>query len=304
MNIDSLAMRAPAARYFSRLRLCDILVLQGTPLFGAAFGAAFAMSHLRSSNVVSLVALVAGNLFLMTHVFMVNDWAGVRDDLADPNKASRVFTARGVATRELAVLAVGLLVASLLVFSWLGTTAVAIAVAIAALSAFYSLRPFDWKGKAGLNTATHLAGGILHFLLGYCAAHAIDRRGIAIASYFALIFAAGHLMQEVRDSDADAVNGIGTNAVTFGPRRTFIASLVLFASAHALFLLLALQKMIPRPLAATVILFPFQLQWSIETLRGRLTYQSISRLQGRYRMLYAFIGVCILVALMGARVHR
>jgi 4-hydroxybenzoate polyprenyltransferase len=281
-------------RYLSRIRLHDILVLQGPPLFGAAF----ALMRFHASDVVPLVTLLAGNLFLMTHVFMVNDWAGLESDLADPNKASAVFTARGIATRELAMIGAALFLVSLVLFSFLGETTAAIAVGIAALSGLYSLPPFHLRGRPLLNSATHLCGGILHFLLGYSIAHAIDARGVTIALYFALIFVAGHLTQEVRDHAGDAISGIGTNAVTFGARRTFVASILLFASAHAIFLFLAYRSMIPRPLAATVVLFALQLYWSFATMRDGLTYATVSRLQSRYRVLYAIIGLCIVAALV------
>lgn len=282
-----------ATRYFSRARLAEVLVLQGPPLLGAAF----AITHFRASEAGTLLTLLAGNLFLMTHVFMVNDWAGLEHDLADPNKAARVVTARGVGTKELAMMSAGLLIVSLVLFSAVSITAAGMAIAIAVLSALYSMPPFVFKGRPILNSAVHLCGGILHFLLGYGVLQAIDRRGVAIAVYFALIFVAGHLTQEVRDHAGDAINGIRTNAVTFGPRRTFAASVFIFAAAHILFFVLALERMVPLPLVATVALFFIQIFWSFETMRDGLTYASVSRLQSRYRILYAFIGACIIIAL-------
>ena len=92
---------------------------------------------------------------------------------------------------EMAGLAAGLLVLSLLLFSRLGTGTFAVALGIATLSALYSLPPFDWKGRPLLSSAAHLAGGALHFLLGYCVAGAIDRRGLVMATFFGVTFAAG-----------------------------------------------------------------------------------------------------------------
>jgi 4-hydroxybenzoate polyprenyltransferase len=283
-------------RYLSCLRLQDILVLQGSPLLGAAL----AIHHPGARNVGALAALLAGNVLLMTHVFMLNDWSGLTADLQDPNKAAGVFTARGVGRKEIRGLTAALLVSSLLFFSRLGPMTLALALAIATLSALYSLPQFNWKGRPLLNSAVHLTGGILHFLLGYSLGRTIDRRGLATAAFFALIFAAGHLTQEVRDFQADAVNGIHTNAVIFGPRRTFAASLVAFAMAQILFFLLALQGILPRPLAAIVVLYAIQLHWSLETLRDGLPYASVSRLQVRYRMLYAFVGAAVVAMLYRA----
>jgi len=287
------AARAAAARYLSCLRLPEILVLQGSPLLGAAF----AIRHPSLENVGPLAILTVANVFLVAHIFLLNDWSGLATDLADPNKAAAVFTARGVGRKEIGGLTAGLLVLSLLLFSRLGPSTFCLFLAIAALSALYSLPWFNWKGRPLLSTAAHLAGGVLHFLLGYSVASAIDWRGLAIAAFFALTFAAGHLIQEIRDHQGDVLSSIRTNAVAFGQRRTFAASLVLFTLAHALLLLLALQDILPRPLAALAALYPLHLRWSLKALAEGFTYKSIRRLQAQYRTLYAIVGLAMVVAL-------
>jgi 4-hydroxybenzoate polyprenyltransferase len=280
-------------RYLSCLRLPEILVLQGSPLLGATF----AIRHPAAATVGPLAMLIVANVCLMAHVFLLNDWSGLTSDLVDPNKAAGVFTARGVGRKEIGGLAAGLLALSLLLFSRLGPSAFCLALAIATLSALYSLPYFNWKGRPLLNSAAHLAGGVLHFLLGYSLGNAIDGRGLAIATFFALTFAAGHLTQEVRDHQGDVLNAIRTNAAIFGPRRTFAASLALFTLAHALLLLLALRGILPPPLAALVALYPLHLRWSLKTLAEGLTFESIRRLQARYRALYAIIGLAMVAAL-------
>ncbi|MGA8806534.1 MAG: UbiA family prenyltransferase [Thermoanaerobaculia bacterium] len=274
-----------------------MLVLQGSPLLGAAF----ALEHVGTHDLNRLVILMLANVLLVTHIFMLNDWSGLTIDLADPNKAARVFTARGVGRNEMASLTAALLVLSLLLFQHLGPWSFGLATAIAILSALYSLPHFNWKGKPLLNSIAHLAGGTLHFLLGYSLGHVIDRRGLAIATFFALIFVAGHLTQEIRDHQSDAANGVRTNAVIFGPRRTFAASVLLFTLAQIILVALAFDEILPRPLAMLAALFPIQLFWSIRTLRSGLTFASVSRLQTRYRVLYAVIGVAMVAALRIAR---
>ena len=291
---DPISAAKPSVfRYFSCLRLPDILVLQGSPMLGAAF----ALRHFGTHQLGALATLLAANLFLITHIFMLNDWAGLTTDLQDPNKASGVFTSRGVGRGEIAGLTAGFLAVSLLLFSRLGPTTLGLSIAIAALSALYSLPQFNWKGRPLLNSLAHLTGGVLHFLLGYSLGHAIDRRGVATATFFALIFAAGHLTQEIRDYHGDAVNAIRTNAVIFGQRRTFAASLVLFTMAQILFFVLAIEDILPRSLAALVALYAVQLFWSRNALNEGLTYASVIRLQTRYRALYAIIGVAMVAAL-------
>lgn len=298
-NSSLSAAKAAAARYLSCLRLEEILVLQGSPLLGAVF----AIRHPAAGYVGPLAVLTAANVCLVAHIFMLNDWSGLTADLADPNKAAGVFTVRGVGRKEIGGLAAGLLALSLLLFSRLGPAPFCLALAIAILSALYSLPGFNWKGRPLLSSAAHLAGGTLHFLLGYSLGQAIDRRGLALATFFALTFAAGHLTQEIRDHQGDVLNAIKTNAVIFGQRRAFAASLALFTLAYALLFLLALQGTFPRPLAALVALYPIHLRWSLKTLAEGLTYAGIRRLQVRYRALYAIVGLAMVAALCGAPGH-
>jgi 4-hydroxybenzoate polyprenyltransferase len=287
------AAKNSALRYLSCLRPQDILVLQGPPLLGAAF----AFAHSGTFDLSRLALLITANVFLVSHIFLLNDWSGLTADYADPNKASRVFTARGVSHGEIAVLTAGVLVVSLVLFSQLGVIPCALALAIALLSGLYSVPRFDWKGRPLFNSIAHLAGGLLHFLLGYTLANALDPRGLATAMYFALIFVAGHLTQEVRDYEGDATSSIRTNAVAFGKRRTFIASLILFGVAHILLFVLASRGTIPHALAMSVALFGLQVRWSLQALREGLTYRAVCRLQDRYRVLYAVIGGAIVAAL-------
>ena len=280
-------------RYLSSLRFPEILVLQGSPLLGVAFAVRGAVAE----SAGSLALLVAANACLVAHIFALNDWANLQPDLRDPHRAAGVFTARGVGHRQMGALTTGLLIASLVLFALLKSTALVIALGIAALSALYSLPPFGWKGRPLLNSAAHLAGGALHFLLGYSLGAGIDRSGVVIAMFFAVTFTAGHLMQELRDYDGDVRSGVRTNAVTFGKRRTFAASLALFTLSQALLFGLALEGTIPRPAAALVVVYPVHLRWSLQTLADGLTYAGVRRLQARYRVLYAVIGVALIAAL-------
>jgi 4-hydroxybenzoate polyprenyltransferase len=291
--IPAFAPRAAAARYLSSRRLHEVLVLQGSPLLGAVL----ALRHTAPQHAGPVAILMLANVCLVAHIFVLNDWSNLTADLADPNKAKDVFTARGVRHGEMGALAAGLLLVSVLLFSRLGPATLGMALGIAALSALYSLPRFDWKGRPLLSSAAHLAGGGLHFLLGYSLGRVFDRRGLVTAAFFAITFAAGHLTQELRDHHGDAQNAIRTNAVTFGQRRSFAASLALFTLSQALLFVLALQGTLPRALAALVVLYPLHLRWSLQALAEGLTHASICRLQVRYRALYAVVGVAMVAAL-------
>jgi 4-hydroxybenzoate polyprenyltransferase len=288
-----LAHESVLPRYLLSMRPPEILVLQGSPLLGAAF----ALRHGFAEGMGPLAVLVAANVCLVAHIFALNDWSDVSADLSDPNRAAEVFTARGVGRKEMGALTASLLVVSLTLFGRLGSATLFIALGIAALSGLYSLPPFSWKGRPLLNSAAHVAGGALHFLLGYSLGPGVDRHGLVVATFFAATFTAGHLTQELRDYDGDTRNGVRTNAVMFGKRRTFAASVALFTLSQALLLFLALQGTIPRVLGLLAVLYPVHLRWSLQALAAGLAYASVCRLQARYRALYAVIGVAWVAAL-------
>ena len=266
-------------------------MLQGPPLLGIAL----AVRHPTVDLVRATALLVAANVCLIAHVFLLNDWAGITADLADPNKAAKVFLTKGVDRNEMALLSIVTLVLGLVLFSSLGPVPLCLSLAIATSSALYSLPRLDLKGRPFLGSAAHLAGGALHFLLGYSVGSAVDGRGGALAGFFALSFAAGHLNQELRDYEGDAKSGVRTTAVMFNQRRTLFASLILFTLAHAYLFCMALGGVLPLPLAGLFALYPIHLWWSLKALAAGLSYANVRRLQARYRALYAIIGLVIVV---------
>ncbi len=280
--------------YTAWIRYRDILALQGAPLLGAVF----ALRASAMERVGGLLALVLANMLLVAHVFVLNDWSGIDADLNDANKRASVFAAKGLSRRGIRLLWIGLLASSLSLCGLFGLRTLALAAAIAALSALYSRSASPVKGVPILGSAFHLAGGMLHFLLGVSAFAAIDGAAIALAVFCGLAFTAGHLNQEVRDFDGDRDNRIRTNAVVFGRRRTFLAGLAVFTVTYAQLPLLAASGVIPGRLALLGLLYLPHLYWSLRALAEGLTFASISRLQARYRAIYAFIGAAMLSLLL------
>jgi len=282
----------PPIRVLSCVRFGEVCVLQGAPLIGAMFSIGTLSLH----GALVLLAVVAGSLSLVGHVFVLNDWAGIHGDLRDPARASRTFIAKGVSRTELGYLAIVLLGLALSLFWLVGVAPFVVAVLIAGTSALYSAPAFHMKGLPVLGSALHLAGGVLHFLLGYAAFSAIDERGIVIGCFFALVFTAGHLTHEARGHEGDCLNGIRTNAVVFGKTRSFVAGLVLFTAAYALLAILAFLGIVPHVLLLAAMLYPLHLWMSLRALDAGLTSESLHRLQRSYRLLYSVIGIAMIMA--------
>ena len=117
-----------------------------------------------------------------------------------------------------------------------------------------------------------------------------------ISLFFGLVFAAGHLNQEVRDYEGDLLNGIRTSAVVFGCRRTFLASLFTFTAAYAILGDLAALGILPRLLLGCTVLWFLHVAWSLRALQHGLGFETAVWMQRRYRLLFAFIGLAMLVS--------
>ena len=294
MNLPRALAMPALQRYLACIRYRDAIVLQGPPLFGVAF----ALREVTVGAVGTLLVFLPASLLLVAHIFTLNDWANITQDLNDPHKAGEVFLTKGVSRAQLGGLCGGFLLASLVLFAGLPARTFALAVAIAALGWVYSHPLLLAKGVPLVSSGPHLIGGTLHFLLGYSVFTAIDGRGVLIALFFALTFTAGHLNQEVRDYDGDRRNGIRTNAVRFGTTQTFVAGLIVFTVAYGQLVFLARAGLVPPAQGFLAALYPIHLFWSIRTLRAGLTFDTVSRFQRQYRALYAVIGVFMLLTLL------
>src|SRR6185295_13969276 len=153
--------------------------------------------------------------------------------------------------------------------------------AIAALSLLYSCSPRFGKSTPIVASINHLLGGMLHFLLGYTLTRDIDARGLVISLFFGLVFAAGHLNQEVRDYDGDRLNGIHTSAVVFGRRRAFLASLCTFTAAYAILAGLAALRILPTLLMWSPVLWALHVGWSLRALHRGLGFETARWMQRR-----------------------
>lgn len=287
---SSLHRYARAIQRFAAARATEVLLLQASPFLGALLGSA----GRDGVDLGRIALLLAGSFVLTGHVFLFNDWAGRGSDLNDPRRASRVFGSRGLNSRQGASLAVGLLVMAMLLLALVGAPAVLFGAMIAALGLLYSGSTSWGKGRPILASLLHLIGGTFHFLLGYTVGHAVDARGVAIALFFGLVFAAGHLNQEVRDYEADLRNRIRTSAVVFGRRRTFFSSLLLFTAAYLLLgVLISLGLLAPALIWAT-LLWPWHVACSLRALRRGLGFHAAVWMQRRYRLQFAILGLVML----------
>lgn len=277
-------------RHFAATRGAEVCVLQASPLLGVYLGG----GGPDGVGLGRLALLLVGSTALTAHVFVFNDWAGYRTDMHDPRR-TELRGGDAITRPEIAHLASFLLAVAMVALGALGVSTILLGGGIVALSTLYSYSPQLGKGTPGAASLNHLIGGGLHFLLGYSVACPADTRGVLLSLVFGLIFAAGHLNQEVRDYEFDRANGIGTVAVTFGCRRGFLVSFGLFTAAYALIVVLAEDGYLSRLLLASGLAWALQAAWSIQALRRGLGRETALWIQRRYRLLFALVGVAMLL---------
>jgi 4-hydroxybenzoate polyprenyltransferase len=277
-------------RHFAATRAAEVLALQASPLLGIVLGG----YRLDRDGAVPAGLLLLGSCALTAHIFLFNDWAGWHSDLCDPRRASNAYDRRGVGRRDLARVATALLILAGIAFAAVSVTALLLGAAIAALGFLYSGSPALGKNMPIASSFNHLAGGTLHFLLGYTFVHVFDANGVWTGLFFGLVFAAGHLNQEVRDYEGDKLNAMRTNAVVFGRRRAFFASLFTFSAAYAMLTTLAALDVLPRLLLWSPAAWLLHVGWSLQALRRGLSFETAVWMQQRYRWLFALIGLAML----------
>ena len=277
-------------RYFMAARALEVLALQASPILGIVLGG----YRLDRDGIVAPTLLLLGSCALTAHVFIFNDWAGYASDLRDPLRAPQVFSHQGISRAEVAAVAMALLVIAMVAFAAVGTKALLFGAGVAVLGFLYSGSPSLGRNTPVAASLNHLVGGTLHFLLGYTLTHALDSNSLGIGLFFGLVFSAGHLNQEVRDYEGDRISGIRTNAVVFGPRRAFIASMITFTAAYALLTVLASCGKLTPLLLFSPLAWLLHLAWSRRALRHGLDLETAMWMQHRYRALFAIIGLVML----------
>lgn len=282
--------------FLVRRRLLDVLLLQGSP----ALGAVLATGRPDPSLLPPLALLLAGSTLLVAHVFSFNDWADAALDAEAPRKAGRSFLTLGIARGQMLACSAVLGAAALAALAPLPLPVPLFGAGVLAAGLAYSAPRFGLKRAPVLSSLVHTVGQGAHFLMGYALVAAPDARGLRLALFFALVFTAGHLNQEVRDHEGDVASGVRTNAVVFGRRAAFFASGALFAASFACLAWLASTGDLPPRAGWLTALFAVYAVAFGRAVRGGVAFGDVTRLQAIYRGLFVAVGIA-LVTLQLAR---
>lgn len=277
-------------QHFTATRAPEVLVLQASPFWGLILGG----FQPEKDSWGQPGLLLFGSIALTFHIFIFNDWAGHDKDVRDPQREMLVFTQHRISKRQVAGVALLLLVLANIIFWFVGSLTMLLGAAIASLSFLYSCSPNFGKHAPIVGSINHFLGGVVHFLLGYTLNHALDLNGLALSLFFGFVFAGGHLNQEVRDYEGDLLNDIRTTAVVFGRQVTFWASLCVFTAAYASVFCLAALGGLPGLLIYSPLIWLLHMALSIHALQRGLGFETAVWIQRRYRLLFALIGLAML----------
>jgi len=281
--------------WFRSIRLGDTLILQAFPILGI-----FYAERDRVADDLIRVALLLGSLsMLFAHIFAFNDLTDLDADAAHPHKASDTFTRR-MSRRSMKALVVALGAASGAGFALLPARTRPFALGLFLASVLYSHPRFAWKRVPLLSSALHLVSGAAHFLIGAVLGGALGAGSLLLAAWCGLVFAAGHLVQEVQDHDADRASGIGTNAVRYGKRRVFVAAFIAFTLSFVYLGALAAAGVIPANLWLLVLAYPPVAYLFVRGWQRGIDVDEVRRIRSGYRILFATVVTILVVGVWRA----
>src|SRR3990172_4713991 len=146
------------------IRVREALIFQ-TPALAAM---ALHIPDLSSPRLLQALLLSVGCFLIMAYIFAYNDWADLALDQEVPGKSGQTYLQRGIAPRQMPVLAASLAVVGTLVVALVSLPLLPIALLMVVLGLAYSLpvRGLKGKGIPIYSSALHFIGILLVYLFG------------------------------------------------------------------------------------------------------------------------------------------
>ncbi|MFC4906388.1 UbiA prenyltransferase family protein [Actinomadura gamaensis] len=219
-------------------------------------------------------------------VLAVNDVVDAPGDRRNPRKRDAPLVSGQVSVREAMVAAHVAGLAALLVAITVRLSFALVTLGFLGLGWLYSVPPFRFKGRPGLDVATNaVAVGGLAVVAGWTVVRPLAGFPWVMAFQGVLVAVALYVPTTVVDHGADVAGGYRTVAVRLGPRVAHRVGLAALASACALAILLA----------ARGTLYPNRILW-IEVASAPILLGAYWRLLVRAREPHAVLRGIIIVS--------
>jgi 4-hydroxybenzoate polyprenyltransferase len=266
------------------LRMPEAFLVSGFIFIGCLFGIYEAGFY----KIITLAVVFFISYTLMLSVYSLNAYLGFNDDKANPRlKELNLFSK----TYYLGA-TIGLYAASLVASLILNTNNFYFHIIIFVFWFLYSIPGFG-KHLPIVGTLIHFIVAIVQFNFAYSFFSPISESSVLISFYFAILFSAGHLHHEIIDYEADAQNGIKSNAVLWGIKKMKYFSFGFFVMAYLFLIFLyhfsyinLIIYIIFGPTAFLQLVFFLLYYRNFETdLKARINYRLV------YRIVFSISGV-------------
>jgi lycopene elongase/hydratase (dihydrobisanhydrobacterioruberin-forming) len=284
-------------KYITFLTTCirwpDIAVLIAFPIMGAIFSLNnISMESMALTGCFSILSI----LFLI-QVFMYNDISDAVRNPKEPSRRIRHALKGGMISEKSArIICIILFLLSLSGYAFISMKIAVFVFLIEIFTFLYSNPVIKLKGVPLLSLLVLFLCGFLYFLSGWLLFQPVNKVGILIGIYFALVLSAGHLSNEIDDLDSDREARILTNAIFFNEKNAFLAGIVLFIISSVLFVYIAFNIMdgIMYIYLSVIMLLTWLIFFIYYIISGNSF--SIKTFRRMYRILYAMF--CIIVTVL------
>lgn len=224
------------------IRFEEVFVFTAIPLFGYLTAILSVAGH---ATVSSSLLVFLGSFCTMAGTFLINDYAGLKEDKQDQSKKHQPSIRLKARGGELLMAFLFTSFLGTISFASLGKTIAAKKTLVVTSMGFVYSNPVQTcqvKRIPFFATLMHVVGAVFSFQLGFSAVGAVHRGIDYIGLYIGFLVAGGHFLQEIHDNDGDSMNKIPTTAVLLGVERTFFLAATFFTTANVFIFGIVQQK--------------------------------------------------------------
>lgn len=280
--------------YLRSIRWFEIGVRMGAP-FIAILLSVPEISLLNSYRIIhGLLAF----FLLWAHGYTFNEWGGYAYDQYDQTKADIPLMSGKISRSEMLVLSISFACVSILLYALLDIRFLSIVLFDIILGVSYVHQKILFKNVPLVSFIILFLVSVNDFLLGWLIFSTFLCKGLLIAAYFGILGIAGQHYHEAGDYDGDQRAGIKTNAVRYGKKKIVISGFIFYTISCLYFLLLGFKKIVPEYLLyPLVISYPIYLFIFYRCITSDLSSLKVHSFVRRYRILYGFIGLWMIIQL-------
>lgn len=281
--------------YIQSIRWFEIAVRMGGPVLGILFAA----RELYFTHGIEILHALVAFFFLWAHGYTFNEWGGYSFDQYKLAKPKTPLLAGKISRQEMLMLSGILALVSILLYILLDPRFLIIVFIDIIIGVMYVHPQILLKNVPFVSLLILFIVSVNDFLLGWLLYSSSLSRGLFIGIYFGILGITGQHYHEAGDYDVDKQAGIKTNAVRFGKKRMFLLGFIFYTISIIYFCVLSFLKIIPASLYLVLLItYPIYVYMLYTCIGSGMYAIDIHQFVKRYRLLYGFIGLWMIVQLL------